>query len=71
MAQYSQAAIKLYPAPAVNKFFSMDSTTSWNLYCIAAGYQEDILERSDKIEQIQNSHHLVKQNFKLTQFSTE
>ena len=56
----SQAAIKLYPAPAVNFFFSMDSTPSWDLYCISAGYQDDILERSEKIEQIQNGRHLVK-----------
>ena len=57
---YSQAAIKLYPAPAVKSFFLIDSTSSWDLYCISAGYQEDILERSEKIEQIQNGRHLVK-----------
>ena len=33
------------------KFFSMDSTPSWDLYCISTGYQEDILERSEKIAQ--------------------
>ena len=27
----SQAAVKLYPAPAVKVFFSMDSTPSWDL----------------------------------------
>ena len=57
---YSQAAIKLHPAPAVKVFFSMDYTPSWDLYCISVGYQEDILERSEKIEQIQNGRHLVK-----------
>ena len=28
---YSQAAIKLYPAPTVKIFFSVDSTPSWDL----------------------------------------
>ena len=56
----SQAAIKLYPAPAVKVFFRwiLHPHGIYNAYL--PDKQVDIIERSEKIEQIQNGRHLVK-----------